>query len=110
MERVRRVPAGQHLRSTVMRFGLMQLVSGVSGRTPAEVYRNNLELVVLADELGFYCAWVAEHHFSDYGLVPNTMQYLAAAAARTTRIRLGAAVVVTTLHNPIRIAEEVGFL
>jgi natural product biosynthesis luciferase-like monooxygenase protein len=93
-----------------MRFGLMQLVSGVGGRTPAEVYGDNLELVVLADELGFDCAWVAEHHFSDYGLVPNTLQYLAAAASRTTRIRLGAAVVVTTLHNPIRVAEEIGFL
>ena len=93
-----------------MRFGLMQLVSGVGDRSPAEIYRDNLELVVLADELGFDCAWVAEHHFSDYGLVPNTLQYLAAAAVRTERIRLGAAVVVTTLHNPIRVAEEIGFL
>ena len=93
-----------------MRFGVMQLVSGGYGRTEAEVYRNNLELVQLAEELGFHSVWVAEHHFTDYGLVPNTLQYLAAAAALTERIRLGAAVVVTPLHNPIRIAEEAAFV
>ncbi|HVW31289.1 MAG TPA: LLM class flavin-dependent oxidoreductase, partial [Acidimicrobiia bacterium] len=67
-------------------------------------------MVQLAEELGFHSAWVAEHHFTDYGLVPNTLQYLAAAAALTERIRLGAAVVVTPLHNPIRIAEEAAFV
>lgn len=93
-----------------MRFGMMQLVSGGYGRTESEVYRNNLELACLADELGFHSVWIAEHHFTDYGLVGNTMQYLTAVATMTERIRLGAAVVVTPLHNPIRIAEEVAFL
>ena len=93
-----------------MKFGVMQLVSGGYGRTEAECYRDNLEMVQLAEELGFHSAWVAEHHFTDYGLVPNTLQYLAAAAAVTERIRLGAAVVVTPLHNPIRIAEEAAFV
>jgi alkanesulfonate monooxygenase SsuD/methylene tetrahydromethanopterin reductase-like flavin-dependent oxidoreductase (luciferase family) len=93
-----------------MKFGVMQLVSGGYGRTEAECYRDNLEVVQLAEELGFHSVWVAEHHFTDYGLVPNTLQYLAAAAALTERIRLGAAVVVTPLHNPIRIAEEAAFV
>ena len=93
-----------------MKFGVMQLVSGGGGRTEREIYRDNLELVQLAEQLGFHSSWVAEHHFTDYGLVANTLQYLASAAMLTERIRLGAAVVVTTLHNPIRVAEEAAFL
>ncbi len=93
-----------------MKFGVMQLVSGGYGRSESVVYRDNLELVRYADELGFHSVWVAEHHFTDYGLVGNTMQYLTAAATMTERIRLGSGVIVTPLHNPIRIAEEVAFL
>ena len=93
-----------------MRFGLMQLVPGVTGRSANEIYRRNLEEVRLAEELGFSSVWVAEHHFTDYGMVSSTLQYLSAAAAMTDRIRLGAAVIVAPLHNPVRIAEEVAFL
>ena len=93
-----------------MKFGLMQLVSGGGGRTESEVYRDNLEIACMAEDLGFDSLWVAEHHFTDYGLVANIMQYLTAVAVKTERIRLGAAVVVTPLHNPIRIAEEASFL
>jgi natural product biosynthesis luciferase-like monooxygenase protein len=93
-----------------VKFGLMQLVSAVPGVTEGEVYRRNLEIVRLADELGFESTWVAEHHFSDYGLVPNTLLFPAAAAAQTNQIRLGAAVVVMPLHNPVRVAEEIAFI
>ena len=93
-----------------MKFGVIQLVSGGYGRTEAEAYRNSMETVQLAEELGFDSVWIAEHHFTDYGLVPNTLQFLAAAAAMTERVRLGAAVVVSPLHNPIRIAEEAAFV
>jgi natural product biosynthesis luciferase-like monooxygenase protein len=93
-----------------MKFGVFQLASGGWGQDQADVYEHNIELARLADELGFHSVWVAEHHFSDYGLVQSPLQYLAALAMVTERIRLGTAVVVTPLHNPVRIAEEAAFV
>src|SRR5438874_13793699 len=93
-----------------MKFAVMQVANGGFGRSEAEVYDNNLELALAADQFGFDAVWVAEHHTTDYGLVPNILQYLVAVAVRTERIRLGTAVVVLPLHQPIRVAEEAAFV
>lgn len=93
-----------------MKFGLVQLAAGGFGRSASTEYERSLELVRLAEELGFDSIWVGEHHFSDYGMLPNSLQFLAAAAAVTERIRLGTSVVVTPLHHPVRIAEEAAFV
>lgn len=93
-----------------MKFAVMQVANGGFGRSEAEVYDNNFELAVAADQLGFDAVWVAEHHTTDYGMVPNILQYLVAVAVRTERIRLGTAVVVLPLHQPIRVAEEAAFV
>jgi alkanesulfonate monooxygenase SsuD/methylene tetrahydromethanopterin reductase-like flavin-dependent oxidoreductase (luciferase family) len=68
--------------------------------------REELELIRVADELGYDGCWVREHHFTDYGFLPNTMTLLAHAAAVTERIRLGTAVVTLPLHHPVRAAED----
>lgn len=73
----------------------------------AELYRRMLEQIELLDRLGFHQAWVTEHHFHEYGgVVPDPSVFLAAAAARTQRIRLGAAISVLPLHHPLRVAES----
>ena len=92
-----------------MKFGIFQLLPG-AGRLPSDVYDRNLEMARAAEELGFYSVWVAEHHFSEYGLVNDTLLYLSAVAAQTNRMRLGTGVVVVPLHNPIRLAENVAFV
>ena len=51
-----------------------------------------------------------EHHFTDYGFLPNTMTMAAHAAALTERIRLGTAVITLPLHHPIRVAEEIALV
>jgi alkanesulfonate monooxygenase SsuD/methylene tetrahydromethanopterin reductase-like flavin-dependent oxidoreductase (luciferase family) len=89
-----------------VKFGLFMLLPGGYGRTPAQVYRNNLELIRVAEDLGFYSAYVAEHHFSEYGLVNDPMVFLAAAAVQTSRIRLGAGVMIVPLYSPLRLAEN----
>lgn len=68
--------------------------------------RDELHLIRLADELGFGRAWIREHHFTDYGFLPNTMTLASHAAASTSQIHLGTAVVTLPLHHPIRVAEE----
>jgi natural product biosynthesis luciferase-like monooxygenase protein len=93
-----------------MKVGVFQLLPGGHGRSAGDVYQQNLELARLADELGFHSVWVAEHHFSEYGMVADPLMYLAAVAAQTKRIRLGTGVVVLPLYNPVRLAENAAFV
>ncbi len=80
------------------------------GRSDHEVYRNELRLGDLAEPLGFESLWGVEHHFTDYTMCPDVLQYLSYFAGRTERIQLGSMVVVLPWHNPIRVAEEVVML
>jgi alkanesulfonate monooxygenase SsuD/methylene tetrahydromethanopterin reductase-like flavin-dependent oxidoreductase (luciferase family) len=74
----------------------------------ARIYRNAQELFVVADELGFDIGWVAQHHDPvGGGGLSSPWTFLAHAAARTGRIRLGTAVTVLPLEDPVRLAEDV---
>lgn len=77
-----------------------------SDRTFEREYRETLELVRLSEQLGFDSAWVSEHHGAGDGYLPSLLPMLAAFAAVTERIRLGTGVVLTPLHDPIRLAED----
>lgn len=92
-----------------MRFGIFSVVDHYPkelARTAAEFYGELLEQAEAADELGFESFWVAEHHFHGYGAIPRPPVWIAAAAQRTARIRLGSAVVVLPFDNPLRTAED----
>ncbi len=80
------------------------------GRTDRNVYRNELRFADLAEPLGFDSLWGVEHHFTDYTMCPNVLQYLTYFAGRTQRIQLGSMVVVLPWHDPLRVAEEVVML
>jgi len=72
-----------------------------------EVYSHWLEQIDAAEALGFDSFWVTEHHFRNFGgMMPSPSVMLAAAAQRTKKVRLGAAVSIIPMHNPLRIAEE----
>ena len=73
----------------------------------SDVYSHWLEQFDAAESLGFDTLWVTEHHFRHFGgMMPSPSVILAAAAQRTKRMRLGAAVSIMPMHNPLRIAEE----
>lgn len=76
----------------------------------ADRYAQLLDEIVLAEQLGFESVFLAEHHFHSYGVVPSPATLLGAAAARTSRIRLGVAVSVLPFHNPLLAAEEYAML
>jgi probable F420-dependent oxidoreductase len=82
-----------------------QLPAG-SDRTFALEYREMLDLVRLAEALGFDSVWVSEHHGSSDGYLPSLLVVLAALAASTERLLLGTGVVLTPFHDPIRLAED----
>jgi alkanesulfonate monooxygenase SsuD/methylene tetrahydromethanopterin reductase-like flavin-dependent oxidoreductase (luciferase family) len=68
-----------------------------------------VEFAVLAEELGFDGITVTEHH-APLMTCPSPHLLLAAAAMKTSRIRLGSAVTVLPLYSPLRVAEEAGTL
>jgi alkanesulfonate monooxygenase SsuD/methylene tetrahydromethanopterin reductase-like flavin-dependent oxidoreductase (luciferase family) len=57
--------------------------------------------------MGFSRVWFAEHHFSNYSLVPSPLMMCAHVAAMTKRIRVGSAVVILPLHTPARLIAEI---
>ncbi len=64
----------------------------------------------LAEELGYHSIWLPESHFDPAGSCPSPLLLLAAAAARTSRIRLGTTSYLLPVRHPIHVAEEVAVL
>src|SRR5258705_841712 len=79
-------------------------------RADREVYRNELRLADLAEPLGFESVCGVEHHFTDYTMCPDVLQFLSYMAGRTRTVQLGSMVVVLPWHDPMRVAEEVSML
>jgi alkanesulfonate monooxygenase SsuD/methylene tetrahydromethanopterin reductase-like flavin-dependent oxidoreductase (luciferase family) len=90
-----------------MRFGFFDQLPCAAGYTEQQRYRDILAQIELGDTLGFDTAWLGELHFSRaFSISANPLMILAAAAQRTSRVRLGTAVTLLPLHNPVKIAEE----
>jgi alkanesulfonate monooxygenase SsuD/methylene tetrahydromethanopterin reductase-like flavin-dependent oxidoreductase (luciferase family) len=99
-----------------MRFGVfyeLQLPRPWHDGDEHRLFKEALEQVVLADRLGFDFAWDVEHHFLDeYSHSSAPEVFLAAAAAKTTRIRLGHGIrqVIPNYNHPARTAEGLAAL
>jgi len=94
----------------MINFGLLHLFESAEGKTEHEFIQDNLAMARCADEAGLDSIWMAEHHFTDYGVMPSIQVMSAYLAAHTRRLRLGAGVVVLPFHNPIRVAEEMALI
>ena len=79
-------------------------------RTIAELYEQVMQQCVLGEALGYDTFFCAEHHFHEYGVVPDPAVLLSALVQRTRRIRLGTAISILTFHDPRRIAETYSML
>jgi len=79
-------------------------------RTVPQLYRQVMRQCELSEELGYDTFFCAEHHFHEYGVVPDPAVMLSALAQRTRRIRLGTAISILTFHDPRRIAETYAML
>jgi alkanesulfonate monooxygenase SsuD/methylene tetrahydromethanopterin reductase-like flavin-dependent oxidoreductase (luciferase family) len=79
-------------------------------RSDREVWRFETSLADRAEGLGYDSVWTVEHHFTDYTMSPNPLQFLSWVAGRTSRVKLGSMVCVLPWHDPIRLAEEAAVL
>jgi luciferase family oxidoreductase group 1 len=93
-----------------MNFGTFLLMQSPSARPSQEIFARGVEVAQAAETLGFRNVWLAEHHFSTYGYLSRPAQLATYIAAKTTRLRVGTAVIVVPLHHPLVIAEEVATL
>jgi len=91
-------------------LGLFDWIDSDGVRDAGRMYRERLDLLADAESYGFDIYHLAEHHGTPLGLVPSPSVFLAAAAVRTTRIRLCPLVYVLPLYHPVRLAEEIAML
>src|ERR1700736_1050779 len=99
-----------------MRFGIFyehQLPRPWSERSEADLLRDALEQVELADRVGLDYVWEVEHHFlEEYSHSSAPEVFLAAASQRTKNIRLGHGIIQLppAVNHPARVAERVATL
>lgn len=91
-----------------MHVGMSSIFQGFGATlSDKEVYEADLYLADLAEPLGFESIWGVEHHFTDYTICPDIMQFLTYMAARTSTVQLGSMVAVLPWHDPVRLAEQI---
>src|ERR671919_2907802 len=100
-----------------MHLGLMMECDYRAGQTQEEAFDEAFSTAENAEAWGFDGIWLAERHFAPPGsgraipsVVASPLIFATAIAARTTRLRVGTAVLVLPLGHPVRMAEEVATL
>jgi len=91
-------------------LSILDLAPVVEGATPAAALRNTLDLARRAEDLGYLRYWVAEHHFAPGVASSSPAVLIAAIAAVTSRIRVGAGAVQLGRQTAAAVAEAFGTL
>lgn len=95
-----------------MKFGLFGGANALQSDqvSDSQIYTDFIDYVCEAEDLGFDSVFLVEHHFTGLAQVSASLNFLSFLAAKTTRMRLGTAVVVLPWHNPVLLAEQVATL
>ena len=92
-----------------LEFGLFDWIEWDKS-APHDIFENRLKMLEYADRSGFYSYHLAEHHITPLSVSPSPSVFLAAAAQRTSRLRLGPLVFLLPFYNPIRLYHEICML
>lgn len=98
-----------------MQVGLQFIIQNTHEETPmsdAEMFRQETELAVMAEDLGLDYVQAPEHHFDPmYSMCPDNMQWISYVAGRTSTIGLGTgAIILPWWGNPLRVVEKISML
>lgn len=93
-----------------MEFGLFYDFDIQSGSTQVETFERCFNQIEESERLGVDSIWLAEVHFSPYSMLSSPLIIASSVATRTSKVRIGIAVQVLPLANPLRVAEEVATL
>ena len=93
-----------------MKFGWMTLSLSPSAEDDLASVHEQLEQAVLAEAMGFHYLWLTEHNFTGECAYADPIPFAGALAARTSRARIGFAVIQMALHHPVRLAIQLAVL
>ncbi|HLY44115.1 MAG TPA: LLM class flavin-dependent oxidoreductase [Stellaceae bacterium] len=95
-----------------MRFGLFGGARTELGEQASDsrIYSDYIDYICEAEALGYHSVFLVEHHFTGFGQISATLGFLTYLAAKTTKLRLGTAVLVLPWHNPALLAEQAATL
>jgi limonene 1,2-monooxygenase len=93
-----------------LRFGIFLAPFHPAGENPTLALQRDLELVGHLDDLGYDEAWIGEHHSAGSEIIASPEIFIAAAAERTRRIKLGTGVISLAYHNPLWVTERMVML
>ncbi|BBY08895.1 putative monooxygenase (luciferase-like) [Mycobacterium noviomagense] len=93
-----------------LRFGYFMAPFHRPGTNPTLALQRDLDFVEHIDALGFDEVWIGEHHSAGSEIISSPEIFIAAAAQRTKRIRLGTGVISLAYHNPLWVADRLMLL
>ncbi|MBI2710611.1 MAG: LLM class flavin-dependent oxidoreductase [Actinobacteria bacterium] len=93
-----------------MRFGIFLAPFHPVGQNPTLALQQDLDWLTLLDDLGYDEAWIGEHHSAGYEIIASPEVFIATAAERTRRIRLGTGVSSLPYHHPLVLADRMVLL
>src|SRR5207248_5304450 len=93
-----------------MKFGNFLFPDSRDPERDGIVIDETLREAMLSDELGIDVVWLGEHHFDGICAYADPISFAGALAIALKRSALGFAVLQTSLHHPIRLAEQLALL
>ena len=93
-----------------LEFGIFLAPFHPVGQNPTLALERDLQLIEHLDALGFDEAWIGEHHSAGYEIIASPEVFIAAAASRTSHIRLGTGVSSLPYHHPFMLADRLVLL
>ena len=93
-----------------MKHGMFIMPFHDPEKPPAQCYDEDLELVVLAEAMGFSEFWIGEHHTHQWENIALPEAFIGKALALTDTIRLGTAPTCLPYHHPAHVATRLAFL
>jgi len=93
-----------------MKIGIQNVFQAHKDYSDRDMYKHELRLLIEAEGMGYDIIWPVEHHFFDYSMCPDNMQYLSYIAARTERMELGTGAIILPWNNPMRVVEKMVLL